>query len=392
MARWGTFFLGFLVAAAYWPGMLSAVFVPRWAAIAVFVPLLFRLDPRNLPVSLRWLLIFITGASALSILGALDRLAAIKEMIFILVLAATLIAGSGLKSLDHLVFGLAAGLAISSAMVIPQIYGWNGLPRTSGGPVGLFFNSEVMAEFAALILVWGIVRRNGWIVAASILPVMFCQSRVAWLAVAVALVWAYWPKPVAARMLLVCSIGLAAVAAIFLMGIDKMVSADHRIVLWIATIMAFEPMGNGLGWFQAAHPIEQFAHSDVLQAIAEIGYGAAAIFVIPFIILREKGFHAERAVFVAVCVEALVSFPLHLPATGFVAAVVSGYLLGRGRLVRVGVDHRRVEDGGSLQRPDAAGGLLGGAGRRGGGAVSLRSLPAGRPGLRLRAPVAHGGR
>jgi hypothetical protein len=38
---------------------------------------------------------------------------------------------------------------------------------------------------------------------------------------------------------------------------------------------------------------------------------------------------AARAVFLVICIEAVLSFPLHLPVTGMLAAVTAGYLCSR---------------------------------------------------------------
>lgn len=391
MNRWGTRLLGFLVSAGYWPGMLSAVFVPRWAVIAVLVPLLWQINPANLKPKIAGILAFLIAAAAISIPLSPDKMGGVYELFFVLILAVTLIGASGLESIDGAMIGLGIGLIPSSVIVVMQMIGYSPVPQISHFPSGLFYNSEVLAEFAVLVLLWGLLRRNWWIAAASVISVAVCGSRISWAVLCASLIYASAPR---SKWLLASAVGvlfIAAVATVFILGPGKMISADHRIVIWLATILAFEPFGNGLGWFQVAHPVEMFAHSDVLQMIAEIGLGAVVIIWLPIQALRGKDHVAERTVFFGVCMEAVVSFPLHLPATGFVAALTAGFLLSRRDMVRVGVDHGRVEDGYGLQRQVSIYGLP--AGRIGFSrfALSIRSFFTGRTGQRLAEHQASGG-
>lgn len=380
MRPWGAFLTGFTVSAAYWPGMLSAVFVPRWAAIAVLIPLLWRVDLKAISPRVACILFVAVACSALSLVQSPSLLTGLHEFFFVLILSVAFLAAAGVDRLDDVMAGLGAGLSLSSLLIIGQLYGWSPVVQ-SAPPAGLFYNSEILAELAALVLVWGIVRRNWWIVAATLLPVVACDSRIAVFTVLIALAYAYMPR----RMIWwgIGALVVLAPAALFLVGMDKAGSALHRFVLWGATVMAIEPIGNGLGWFEATHPLMQFAHSDVLQIVAEIGVSAIILLFLPWWILREKlGHVAERAVFVGVCFQMLVSFPLQFPATGFVAAMVAGHLLGHGSLVRVGQHHRRTDDGGSIPQSQPHGKMGLGFIGRGSSAVSVRSVFARRAGLR----------
>lgn len=378
MRSWGTFLTGFAVSAAYWPGMLSAVFVPRWAVIAVLVPLLWRLDPRYLTAPMRWLLLFLVAAGAVSLLGSPDPLTGTHDLILMLVLCVAFVGGAGLHDLDDLMLGLASGLALSSAAVVGQMYGWKGIPVTSGWiPGGLFFNSEILAEFAVLVLIWGCARRNWFAIACSVLPVMATHSRVAALCLICALAYLLWKRERWAWYVCAALLGAAAIATMMIfLGQYKLETALHRLTLWGATVMAFEFFGNGLGWAQVAYPADRLVHSDALQAIAEIGVAALALLYIPWAVFVEgkRENVAERAVFVAVCIQVAVSFPLHFPATGFVAAVVAGWLVRDRGFVRLGHHNRRTENGAGLQRADAGHAGIAARCRRGGGAVSLRSV------------------
>ena len=214
---------------------------------------------------------------------------------------------------------------------------------------GLFYNSEVLSEFSAPLLVWAIVKRRFGLVALTALPLIVDKPRVALLAVAVALVVAYWPKKMESRVVLIVLSLMGVSLILFYMTYAhlKLGSLALRISLWLETIWSISISGHGIGWYRASHITEEFAHSDVIQAFAELGIGALCFAVIPvYALFRNRGnYVAERAAFIAVCVELVISFPLHVPASAFMAALVAGFLVSRRSDVRVAGYHGRTDDG-----------------------------------------------
>ncbi len=320
--------LGFVVAAAYVPGLPSEALAPRWAAIAVGVPLVSNLDPRQLGAPLCAALALFLALAAWSITWSPAPFAGTQEFFFLLMLAAACLAGAGLRDLDDPMTGLGVGLLLSAALAIVQWLGWHPVAQGSGRPAGLFFNSEVLAEFAALIFVWSALGRRWAIAVVALVPIVLCQSRVAALAVSIALLYA-WRVHIALKLALGILILMIGAAALVFLGPDKLGSAGERIILWLAMSEAVTPWGQGLGWVQAALPVQSFVHNDALQILVELGMGGLVILAFPLAIWqRNRGNVAERALFVAVLVEAVVSFPLHVPASAFVAALVAGFLAG----------------------------------------------------------------
>jgi hypothetical protein len=365
--------LGVGVAAAYWPGMLQAVFVPRWAVIAVGVPLMSSLDPRAISPMMRIILLFLVGLGVVSLIASPDPMTGWRDVLFMVLLCLTFIAAASLGTLDDLMIGLGIGLAVSSVLSVMQVAGWSTLPQGSV-PGGLFYNSEILGEFAALVFVWAVLRPV-WIIAAfAAVPIVLCETRVGMIAAAIGLIYALVPRRrwiLAAAIIALIAVGVVLLAGL---GIGKIVSADRRAVLWAATIIGLTPLGHGLGWFQAAHP-EQYAHSDALQAIAELGFLAIVLLAIPVKAFRSnRGNNAERALFAAVCVEVAISFPLHMPATGFLAAAVAGFLVGSGPRLCVGEYHGGTEDGAGLRRIATGDIAAVVRSRRGGEAISVRSV------------------
>lgn len=331
--------LGFLVSVACWPFLLEGAFIPRWAAMAVGLPIVSRLDPRALPMLMRVVLCYLLWACVASLLRTPSVYAGVGDLVFVLILSAAFLAGAALESLDDVMMGLGAGLGLSVALAAMQYFGLRSpLPNGSIMPAGLFYNSEMLGEFAGLIAAWAFVRsaigggRTIWLIAgAASVALVLTGSRVGVVALAVGVLAAWRPRW---RILAPLLVALA-IAGLYALLFTKLSSSVHRITIWGATILALNPVGNGLGWVSVAYPFEEFTHSDALQALAELGLGALALVAIPIkAFASNRGNHAERALFAAVVVETFISFPLHFPATGFVSALVAGFLVGSGHLLR----------------------------------------------------------
>ena len=349
--------LGFAVSTAYWPGMLSAAFTPRWAVIAAGIPLLTSMDPRNVPEPVRWVLGLLIAFGAVSLLGSPDPMGGVLDLIFIVLLCGAFIAGAGLASLDDVMTGLAAGLAVSAILCLFQPV-----------PAGLFYSSEVMAEFAALVFVWAALRPRWLIAAIALVPICMSGSRIAAVVAAAGLIPAVRPG---VRVFAGLVLALVAGASLVLV---KSGSAAERMALWAGTVAAWTPLGRGLGWSGATYG--NFSHSDVAQAVAELGIAAVLLAIIPlYAVINRRGNDAERAVFWAACFEAVVSFPLHMPATGFVAAIAAGCVVSVRPVVLVGDYLGGLKDGRGAGRPVAADRAIDRGGFRGGAAVSVRSVP-----------------
>jgi len=337
--NWRHYLIGFMVSVAYWAGILSAGFVPRWAAIAVLVPLFCAIEPKRLPASVLGVLLFLFGCAGFSLMLSPDALTGTHDLMLAAILVLPFLAAASMESLDDIFSGMAIGLAASSALIIAEYAGFGRIAQ-GGGFGGLFFNSEVVSEFSALVFVWAVVRKKWALAALCVAPLLLCHSRIAVLTVAVGLLYVAWVRlPRWITAVAVAALAVAAVAAVFIIGDGKIASAFHRVTLWITAGMFLTPLGNGIGWAQVAFPVERFVHSDALQMFAEIGIPALAVLYIPWSIFKRKEQDlAIMSVFCGASVQFVVSFPIHFPAAGFVLALVAGYLLRRRDVVRVGVD------------------------------------------------------
>ena len=338
--------LAFLVSVAFWPWLIEPATVPRWGVLAIGLPLASRLDLRRVP---GWLLA--CGAAGLLWIGVGIARSDHGQLagLCMLILSVAFVAGCAVKNLTPLMIGFGFGAAINSAVAVAQTLGWQGIPQAAL-PGGLFMNREILAEFAAPALVWLIVSRRWWLAAAGA-PCLAFGERAALLAVAVGLVYGMlrsWKH----RAFALAAVVPAAALSLVLLGPPKLDTVIIRTMMWRQAIRDFSFMGHGLGSYEYGAALiramagadTRWAHSDVLQGFGEIGLPFALFLAPAAVALVRKGDIGAKAVLVALAVEAAVSFPLHLPATGFMAAIIAGSLVRCRDLVRVGVADGRPRD------------------------------------------------
>lgn len=335
---------GFCVGAAYGPGLLAAASMPRWWAIALGLPLLSTLSPRGLSSALWWCwgAAFVWAIASLAVVpvpasGAFD----LGTMVLC---AAVMCAAAEWDEIESVLTGLGWGVALSVPVAVGQTLGWSPVPH--GGHAGFFLNAEVFGIACAPLAAWAVTSRR------SLLAILLggglgvSMSRAGLLAFALGCVWAL-PAARGVKVAALLLLGGAGIAALLLLGEGKLASAQHRAVLWGAALYAIAPLGRGLGWWAAAHPfaLEEYVHSDVLQAFVELGVGAVFLLAIPVGAWRSRGgTDAQRAAFVTLCCAACISFPMRLPATVFLFALLAGALVRPRGSVRLAQPDGRRDD------------------------------------------------
>ena len=327
MTRLGTW--AFLVSIAYVPFIMSCAVFGRWAVIALGVPLMAEMRLKVLSSVQIALVIGLTWACA-SLLVTPDKLDGILQFGFMICLVGVMGVASQQESLDKALEAMCFAMAINLFFSPSLPFSGDLVAQGSNGYSGLFYNCEVFVELCAPLAVWAIVKRYWWLAAGPVLPIIMNESRITMFAVAFALVIALWPKSTKHRVMVIA--GAVAAFLIIVVGMTllidfKLSSALLRLTMWLSTFYAIDPLGHGIGWYRTTHYTEEFAHSDILQAFAELGLGALPFAVIPFVALRNRRDHAEWAAFIVICIELAVSFPLHVPASAFLAALLAGYLV-----------------------------------------------------------------
>ncbi len=365
--------LAFCVGAAYWPGIFSGSFMPKWWAMAIglsIIPWGFRsLDPVIAACAASGVLM-----AALSLLVTPHLYGGTLQLIFIILLCGVAVGAAALEDVGPVIAALGWGVSISAVGSFLQLLGFEFVPHS--GNSGFYLNSEVLAELAAPLFIWAFWSRRWALAGFMVIPLLICHSRVAAFAAACGMIFGL-QVPRAVKFACVMVLVSVGVAAVFLIGDGpgKYVSGMSRIMYWGTALLSTVPSGRGLAWWAAAHPFpfEEFVHSDVLQSMVEIGLGAVFFLAIPVMVLQRSGGIAERAAYVGICIEALVSFPLHLPAAGFLAAVLTGYLARRRPAVCVAGSEGGMDSRGDVRWSAARAGGLGWLHGRGGVDVPVRS-------------------
>ena len=322
----------FFLPLAMLPGLVSAATAPRWAVLALALPLLlWKVDVRAVPH--KWLLAAILGYAAASVLWMEVPLDAVPGIWQLALMVAAFAVGSQSSDLRRPLRLMAIATALMLPLVALQAVGYNGLPQTAA-PSGLFLNKNVLAELAAAMLVASLLMTD-WLVAGLLIAiVLMTKEKAAFFALAVAFAVYLWPRSrVAATVLVLCVIG-AGVALL------DSASAASRFDIWLDTLQGMTPFGHGIGSFYTAFPEAstrmdllsarpEQAHNEALHFAFELGIGASLLVLLVVVSLRGRQRETERLVLVAILAESLLAFPLHMPVTAFVAALVAGRLCGR---------------------------------------------------------------
>lgn len=325
--------LAFLVLAAYWPGIAGPATTPRWIVLFTLVPLLlFFADRVRLTLShvaglafIAWCAVTLMwSVSPLDGIGALAELAAIGS-IFAL--------GSLSDDLTPLYRGAAVGIGVSSVLVIGQWLHLIDIPAFYL-PAGLFVNANHMGEAAALVLVACLFNRIWWGVLASAPALLLSGSRAAVLAVAISCMAWLWANHLRATAAVCCVLALwLAVAAFFIVKPD-MNGQHERLAIWSDTARNLTFAGAGIGSYWEAFPDiavatdisrvrPEHAHNEFLDIAFETGAVGFLLFL-AFAATLWGPFNVERAILIAVLVEASFAFPFSNPATTFLGSVAAG--------------------------------------------------------------------
>lgn len=328
----------------------------RWAIIAC-LPLVSRLDPRHLTPPFRWVALIWLGYASLTLLWTPDRLTGAYDLSHLILLMGIVIAAAELNTIEPVMTALGLGVAISAPIAIAQIFGMTLIPQFTV-PAGLFYNRDLYAEAAAPVLIWALISKR-WLLAIPLaVPIVICDSRVAIISFMAGMFYGL-PDRRARRAIAVVAIVL--IAATPFASPEKLASLHNRLDIWRATATAITPFGHGIGWFKAAFPFFDVAHSDILQMIAELGaipmfglmlWGLSNVARTRFSGWRNAWWHirrfdrstsdvrqrrdastlsrhAARAALAGALTQTLIAFPLHAPVSGFVLAMLVGDLVRR---------------------------------------------------------------
>lgn len=314
--------LGFGLLVCYIPNVFGWAIPTGWAYLSILLPWLVR--PRLYPF-LAWAILGLLWTPVWQ-QGVLDvwKLAVLST-VFTLGLA-------GARDSRSLLLGLSLGMFVSTGVAVAQLWGWNGVyfaTTTPLVPAGLFVNPDMMGETAVLISVWLLASGLWWPLIGTLPAVYLSHSRLALLALAVALLAWLWDR---SRWL--------AVAIMFLLPIVATVqqktlvdSIGPRLAVWADTVDGLTWLGRGPGSFLIQYPAfathtdtmdtrPEDAHNDFLQLAFQ--YGLGTFLLVPILLVGLTAPSSERFVLIAWCCIAFFSFPLAIPAEAFIGSFVLG--------------------------------------------------------------------
>lgn len=323
--------LGFLISVIYWPGIMGAPSTPRWALLSVAVPLLLW------AVRIRLTLPSLVGGlflawCALSLLWTPDVYDGLHALWKFAILAGLFC--WGMQQDPRPVFiGLGIGVTVNSVLMVAQAFGLDeglGIHQKSI-PGGLFGNGNFAAEFAVLTLMGLIGYRLWWLTPFPVVAIMFTSARGAVVALAAAFLGWLWTK----SRLASAALALAGVALGWFMlscsghCVGHGGTGPQRLMVWNDTLGLITWHGQGIGSYLMSYPQHRFvfehAHNDLLQIAAETGIGVFLFAAFLAFVAMGEGL-TERLILLAFMVIGLVGYPLYLPGTAFVAALVAGRL------------------------------------------------------------------
>lgn len=304
---------------AFVPGISDPAWAPRWIVLMLGAPLLGMLVVLGRPtVGLGAAFAF--GAwAALSAAWAFEPLDAGWMLVKLGIAVPLILLGWSLPSLWLVLMGAAAGLAVSSAVLL------------TGDVAGLFNGKNYLALPAAMVLA-GLVAERMWFWAALAAPAaLLPMSRTTLVALAAAALPWLWRQSRAGTAALL----LAGVAAVAWLRPDTIGIAE-RLIIWKAMLPAITLTGHGAGSFFALFPSHapgwdflasrpHFAHSDVLQVGYEIGLVGLALFAVALYFSAKTQRGPARAMLIVFTVEACFDSPLHFPATFALFCLVLGF-------------------------------------------------------------------
>ncbi len=320
--------LAFLTTILFVPGIVDPATVPRWALLMLVVPVLWYRRPN--PITVGHLLggCFLAWAT-LSLCWTFNLYDGLRAALMFGLLALVFCAAP--LSLRRVYGAMAVALAINSGVAIAQVYGWDGLAQAYP-PGGLFFNKNFGAEISAMVLV-GVIASKLWWAIPGILPTLVLSDcRGAALGLTAAFILLIYQTNKARAVMLTA---LVAGAGAYFWRASS--SVEQRFQVWLDTWDGFRFWGRGLGSFYTTFPehstrLDQMvfrpstAHADLINLTYELGPGVLLLLGLLVYVWRSRPVRAEHYVLVVFLTEGLVGFPLYLPATAFLAALVLGSL------------------------------------------------------------------
>lgn len=319
--------LGLMI--VYVPGVTGAAISTGWLFLFLTIPILFLFCEISLGIGF----LFICY-SVLSLLWTYDLNIAYFYILQLIVLACTFHIGANIKNLEPIIKGLSFGLGVSAILAIAQKFGFNNwIYSVNDKPTGLFVNPNIFSEISAILFVSIIILKLWWWLPVTLPGLILVQSRAALLGIAVGMFIYIWRLN---KYLSIVGLILSGFIALFLYWNNfNIVSIQERFAMWMDTIQGFKLFGNGIGSYETLFPLyathinteaarPKYAHNDILQLFFELGIGSSLALMVIINVFKTK--KNELSILFTIFTISLFTYPLHTPASAFLAFLVAGYV------------------------------------------------------------------
>lgn len=340
--------LAFLVASAYWPFWDGGALTPRWMILSIGVLLLWGTPIRM--TALHWLGLAYIAYAALTGLWTPQIWDYARELWYLVLLGGIFCVVAEIDDFQPIYLAFAAGVALSGFVAVAEMQGWISLPNANH-PAGLFGNRNYMAEAGVLAFVAILPRWRSpvmWpVFLGCALAIVLPRSRGALLGLDVVLI-VYFLR---CNVVIAGALLLATAAAGWLALAEPSVPSQHlantgilRLAIAWSTLAHMSFFGHGLGSFFVSYPLwtphvtilgsrPAHPHNEVIDVIAEVGIPGLVLWTWFFVLAFKRSVGTTRLGILALLTIGVTSFPLHLPVTGFMAAVLAAHAVA---------SHRRV--------------------------------------------------
>lgn len=333
--------LGFILTLAFIPWLSSGATTPRWSLLSAAVPLLLLLTPLH-PTRAHWLMLGGLLYSALSLLWMTVPLDGVHGLWILAICCGVFCVGAEARTLEPLLKAMSVGVTLTLPLALAQVLGSAIVPQTAP-PGGLFFNTNILGETCAALLVACFYMRAWKLVPGLVLGVLLTRDRTGLVMLLAATIFYMWHRRILLKPLPLLFLAVLLTAGVFMTWQKNPTFTNigqDRVAIWKDTTLGMTLMGNGIGSFWTEYPraathtdtaLEraEFAHSEPLHFVFELGVGSLFLFAaLAWSLGGKYAPELETGILVAILAASCLAFPLHMPVTAFLGFLVAGRLAG----------------------------------------------------------------
>ena len=331
---------------------------PNWIIASILVPVLLlrcRIEMKRG----HWIVLALLGWTAFSLLWATSVFDGLNQLWKYMVLAGAFALGSCVDIRPALKWFI-LGIAVNVSVAVAQEFGlWVSL--SAAGNAGLLLQKNYLAESGLLALMAAFVLGSRILAVPSLLAWTLPFSKSALFAGGLVATHWVWKRHRLAGAFLGLLVVVGSVAAVghFVKQSgfwDRSPGARVAMAANTASAIVGRPLGHGVGSYWSAYPVyhdrimptgpgayrvtvrPRTAHSDILTVGFELGF--PGLFLLAWLGFLMRGHEYSRIVLAFAALGAF-AFPLFVPSTALIVALVAGRICGDGHTVRRIYDRRR---------------------------------------------------